>query len=52
MPDENRNLAGKVAFVTGAASGIGRTTAVAFARHGASVAVADTTTRATRTRPG
>src|SRR5918995_424852 len=32
---------GKVAFVTGAASGIGRAAAVAFARAGASVAVAD-----------
>jgi NAD(P)-dependent dehydrogenase (short-subunit alcohol dehydrogenase family) len=33
--------AGKVAFVTGAAGGIGRAAAVAFAREGASVAVAD-----------
>ena len=32
---------GKVAFVTGAASGIGRATALAFARAGASVVVAD-----------
>jgi NAD(P)-dependent dehydrogenase (short-subunit alcohol dehydrogenase family) len=32
---------GKVAFVTGAATGIGRATAVAFAREGASVVVAD-----------
>ena len=31
----------RVAFVTGAASGIGRAAAVAFARAGASVAVAD-----------
>ena len=32
---------GKVAFVTGATSGIGRETALAFARAGASVVVAD-----------
>jgi NAD(P)-dependent dehydrogenase (short-subunit alcohol dehydrogenase family) len=32
---------GKVAFVTGATSGIGRATALAFARKGASVVVAD-----------
>ena len=38
---ENRDLAGKVAFVTGAASGIGRATAVAFGREGANVVVAD-----------
>ena len=41
MPDQNSDLAKKVAFVTGAASGIGRITAVAFAQRGASVAVAD-----------
>jgi NAD(P)-dependent dehydrogenase (short-subunit alcohol dehydrogenase family) len=39
--DETGNLAGKVAFVTGAASGIGRATALAFARQGATVVVAD-----------
>jgi NAD(P)-dependent dehydrogenase (short-subunit alcohol dehydrogenase family) len=39
--DENGTLAGKVAFVTGAASGIGRATALAFARQGANVVVAD-----------
>ena len=35
------DLDGAVAIVTGAASGIGRGTARAFARHGARVVVAD-----------
>jgi NAD(P)-dependent dehydrogenase (short-subunit alcohol dehydrogenase family) len=41
MPNTNGNLHGKVAFVTGAASGIGRATALAFAREGTNVVVAD-----------
>jgi NAD(P)-dependent dehydrogenase (short-subunit alcohol dehydrogenase family) len=36
--NESRGFGGKVAFVTGAASGIGRAAALAFAREGASVA--------------
>ncbi|HJU17779.1 MAG TPA: SDR family oxidoreductase [Stellaceae bacterium] len=41
MPNENGRFAGKIAFVTGAANGIGRAAALAFAREGASVVVAD-----------
>ena len=41
MRDQARSYEGKVAFVTGAANGIGRATALAFAREGANVVVAD-----------
>jgi NAD(P)-dependent dehydrogenase (short-subunit alcohol dehydrogenase family) len=39
--NKNVSYTGKVAFVTGAANGIGRATALAFAREGANVMVAD-----------
>lgn len=41
MPNDNASFAGKVAFVTGAANGIGRAAALAFAGEGVSVVVAD-----------
>jgi NAD(P)-dependent dehydrogenase (short-subunit alcohol dehydrogenase family) len=41
---------GKVAFVTGAGSGIGRTTALAFASEGASVVVADVSVQGNQDR--
>jgi NAD(P)-dependent dehydrogenase (short-subunit alcohol dehydrogenase family) len=51
MPESNGSYAGKVAFVTGAGSGIGRATAVAFAREGARVVVADVYDRGNKKRP-
>jgi NAD(P)-dependent dehydrogenase (short-subunit alcohol dehydrogenase family) len=42
MPSNHR-FSGKVAFVTGAASGIGRATAIAFAAEGARLAILDRT---------
>jgi NAD(P)-dependent dehydrogenase (short-subunit alcohol dehydrogenase family) len=43
--NQQGQFAGKVAFVTGAANGIGRAAALAFAREGASVVVADVSER-------
>jgi NAD(P)-dependent dehydrogenase (short-subunit alcohol dehydrogenase family) len=45
MPTENGSFEGKVVFVTGAAAGIGRAAALAFAHEGASVVAADVSDR-------
>jgi NAD(P)-dependent dehydrogenase (short-subunit alcohol dehydrogenase family) len=42
---------GKVAFVTGAANGIGRAAALAFAREDASVVVAEVPKRVMKKQP-
>ncbi|WP_370030409.1 SDR family NAD(P)-dependent oxidoreductase [Qipengyuania mesophila] len=41
MPNRSRSIAGRIAIVTGAASGMGRATALLFAAEGARVAVTD-----------
>src|SRR6059036_2183000 len=41
MTNKDKPFADKVAFVTGAANGIGRSTALAFVREGANIVIAD-----------
>jgi NAD(P)-dependent dehydrogenase (short-subunit alcohol dehydrogenase family) len=42
------DLTGKVAIITGGASGLGRAASLLFAQAGANVVVADSTTRAVK----
>ena len=41
MDTQLLNYTGKVVMITGAASGIGRATALAFARQGAKISIGD-----------
>ena len=49
MDTQLLNYTGKVVMITGAASGIGRATAVAFARQGAKISIGDVSTGAAET---
>src|SRR4051812_25748900 len=46
--NEKESFTGKVAFVTGAANGIGRAAALAFAKEGANVVAADVSEQGNR----
>jgi hypothetical protein len=52
VPGQDGHLAGKVAFITGATSGIDHATALAFEREGASVVAANVPADGTARRPG
>ena len=49
MDTQLLNYTGKVVMITGAASGIGRATALAFARQGAKISIGDVSTGAAET---